>query len=168
MSGLWLNCGSGQRPFQKPWLNVDVQERWNPDVVLDLKQPWHFEDASADLVVFHHVWEHEGCQEARGMQEEAWRVLRPGGSLLVFVPNMRALAQAWLLGKLDTETYLINIYGAYMGNEHDRHRFGYTRETLERELKACPWTQVKPFDWRWIEGMDVARDWWVLAMEAVK
>lgn len=163
-----LNLGSGQRPFQPPWLNVDAQETFHPDMVLDLKQPWPWNDASAEMIVFHHCWEHEGCGEAMHFQQEAYRVLRPGGSLLVFVPDMRALAQRWLMGLITTQVFMTNVYGAYMGSEHDRHKWSYDQESLRQELKLCNWSHVKPFDWRDIPGMDAARDWWILAIEAIK
>lgn len=166
---LRLNCGSGQRPFPKPFINIDAQAKWKPDIVADCSDlSQEIEDGSCELVVLHHVLEHFGCGEGIGMQREAFRVLQPGGSLLVFVPDMRALAQAWLVGKLDTESYMISVYGAYMGDEHDRHKFGFTRETLERELHVCEWREVKMFDWRKIAGADLARDYWILAMECVR
>lgn len=167
MSGLLLNRGSGQRPFAKPWINIDAQERWQPDLVSDGAH-LPYEASSCDLVVDHHIWEHEGCGGALGLQQEAFRLLRPGGSLLVFVPDMRALAQNWLLGKLNNQVYMTNLYGAWMGDEHDRHRWGYVQASLDVELRQCPWSEVKPFDWRTIEGASLARDWWVLAMEATK
>lgn len=167
MSGLWLNCGSGQRPFQKPWINIDAQERWQPDLVADCsKLP--YEDGSCAWVVFHHVFEHFGCGEARVLQQEAFRLLQPDGRMLVFVPDLKALAQAWMIGKLDTQVYTTALYGAFMGDEHDRHKWGYDAKALQQELTACPWSEVKPFDWRKIVGADLARDFWILAMEAVK
>lgn len=166
--GHLLNCGSGQRPFKGDgWINIDAQERWQPDLVADCSH-LPYADGSCDLIVLHHVLEHFGCGEGEGLIQEAWRLLRPDGSLLVFVPDMRALAQAWLMGRIDTQIYMTNVYGAYMGDEHDRHRWGFTRTTLELELYGCAWSQVKAFDWRKIEGSDLAQAWWVLAVEAVK
>ena len=162
-----LNLGSGQRPFGKPFINVDVQERWKPDLVADCTH-LPYADGSCDMIVLHHVLEHFGCGEGQGLIGEAWRLLAPSGSLLVFVPDMRALAQRWLLGQLDTETYMINMYGAYMGDEHDRHRWGFTKVTLELELCGCEWSEMKTFDWRQVPGADIAKDWWVLAIEAVR
>lgn len=167
MSGLLLNRGSGQRPFAKPWINIDAQERWQPDLVADGAH-LPYEASSCDLVVDHHIWEHEGCGGALGLQQEAFRLLRPGGSLLIFVPNTQALAQRWLMGQIDTQVYMTNVYGAYMGDEHDRHRWGYVAETLARELLQCPWSRIGAFDWRPIAGANLAKDWWVLAMEAVR
>lgn len=167
MSALWLNRGSGQRPFQKPWVNIDAQEKWKPDLVADAAH-LPYEASSTELAVDHHLWEHEGCGGALALQQEAFRVLRPGGRLLVFVPDMRALAQRWLMGQLDTQVYMTNLYGAYMGDEHDRHKWGYDHNSLARELTRCDWAEIRPFDWRPIVGADLARAWWVLAMEAIK
>lgn len=166
--GLRINAGSGQRPFQKPWINVDAQARWEPDLVADCaKLPYG--DGECEMVVLSHVLEHFGCGEGLGMIKEAYRLLQPYGSLIVAVPDMRALAQHWLMGKLDTETYFINVYGAYMGNEHDRHKFGFVAETLEKELyQGGTWQTVQKFNWRQIPGMDLAKDWWVLCLEAVR
>lgn len=168
MSGLRLNLGSGQRPFGAGWTNVDCQAKWQPDVIAQC-EALPFADESAEICVLHHVLEHYGCGEGLGALREAYRVLKPGGSLLVMVPDMRALAQRWLMGELDTETYLINVYGAYMGAEADRHRFGFVSQTLRKQLEqAASWSVVKVFNWRPIAGMDAALDWWVLALEAVK
>jgi predicted SAM-dependent methyltransferase len=167
MSGLLLNCGSGQRPFAKPFINIDAQERWNPDLVADCSA-LPYADGSCDMIILHHILEHFGCGEGQGLLKEAHRLLRPGGSLLTFVPDLRALAQRWLLGQIDTQVYMTNLYGAFMGDDHDRHRWGYDLVSLRRELEVCPWAEVKPFDWRRIPGADIAKSWWILGMECVK
>jgi SAM-dependent methyltransferase len=166
-----LNVGSGQRPFNTAhgWINVDSQPKWQPDVVRDWNDLSIFPDNSMDMVVSHHSLEHVGCGEGDGFIREAFRVLKPGGSLIVAVPDLRALALRWLTGELDTQIYLTNLYGAYMGDEADRHKWGYDQPYLLRSLQAvAPWSQVRPFDFRSIEGADIARAWWILAMEAVK
>jgi predicted SAM-dependent methyltransferase len=147
---------------------VDIQDRWEPDICADFTKGLDLEDGCADIAVLHHVLEHFGCGEAESGLEECYRVLRPGGSLLVFVPDLRRLAQRWMAGMLDTQLFLTQLYGAYMGDEADRHKWGFDREHLLRELMVRPWRQVKGFDWRTIEGADLARDWYILAMEAVK
>lgn len=169
-----LNLGSGQRPFAAPWINVDAQARFSPDMQFDLREPWPFESDSASHVVFHHCWEHESDSVRSHFRAEAFRVLYPGGSLIICVPDMRAIAQAWLMGKewMDTQNYMINVYGAYMGDEHDRHRWGFDYNSLADELalsEPLRWSNVKKFDWRKIEGADIARDdRWILAVEAVR
>lgn len=166
---LLLNVGSGQRPFKKPWINVDVQDRWIPDVVADGSSMPMFEDNSADMVVLHHVLEHSGCGESDSMLKECHRVLKPKGSLLIFVPDLRALAQRWITHQMSDQVYFTNLYGAYMGDEADRHRWGFSRDSLRSTLWAMErWSEVLDFNWRKIEGADIARDFWILGVEAIK
>ena len=64
---------------------------------------------------------------------------------------------------------MTNLYGAYMGDEADRHKFGYTGESLAVYLQeCCGWTTVRTFDFRPIPGADIAQDWWILGVEAIK
>lgn len=151
------------------WVNIDINSKWNPDIVADWNSLTMFDDASVDYVVSHHSLEHVGCGEGDGFIREAYRVLKPGGSLLVFVPNMKALAKRWLEGGLTDQIYMTNVYGAYMGNEEDRHRWGYTGQSLVDTLhRTQVWHDVKAFNFRQIPGADIAQDFWILGMEAVK
>lgn len=151
------------------WVNVDLNPKWKPDVIANGSSMPMFDDNSADIIVLHHVLEHFGCGEAHDMLTECHRILRPGGSLLVFVPDMRALAKAWLKGDISTQIYLTNVYGAFMDDEADRHRWAFVRETLAETLSHARYCDVRMFDWRKIEGADIAGpDFWILAMEGIK
>lgn len=164
-----LNLGSGQRPFDNRlgWINIDISKKHKPDLVGDCSDLSMFQDGSIQLVVAHHVLEHYGCNEGDPMIGEAYRVLRPGGSLIVCVPDLKALARRWLVGQLDDFSYTVNLYGAYQGEEGDRHKWGYHRESLKKYLVKWDWT-VKDFDYREIPGASVARDFWILSLECVK
>ena len=166
-----LNLGSGQRRFDPAfgWINVDSQEKWQPDVLCDIRNLSMFDDNSMDIVVLHQVVEHFGCGEASGTIRESLRVLKSGGSLIVSVPDMRALAKMWFSGELTEQVYMTNVYGAYMGNESDRHKWGYSPDSLWTYLKTFPFSDVHAFNWRSIPGADIARDdRWILCLEAVK
>ena len=168
---LRLNLGSGQRPFAKPWVNVDCQDRWSTDVLSDIRSMPMFKDSSAGIVVLHQVLEHFGCGEADGVIRECQRILAPGGSLIVTVPNLLALVKGWISRRIDTQIFLTSMYGAYMGDEADRHRWQYDAMTLDKAMRDSvtePWREVKPFDYRQIEGANIAKDWWILGVEAVK
>ncbi len=73
----------------------------------------------------------------------------------------------WLEGRLSDQLYFTNLYGAYQGHEADRHRWGYTYRSLWELLYGTGFNPVM-FDCRPIEGADIARDRWILGMEAVK
>ena len=166
-----LNIGSGQRPFDrdKGWINVDIQEKWGPDLVADMVHLPMFKDNSIDMIVNHHGVEHLGCGEAVPFFKEAFRLLRPGGGLLIFVPDLRTLAQRWLLREIDDYTFFVNIYGAYNGDEADRHKWAFTFDSMAKDLfLAGPWSTIKYFDWRQIEGASIAKDFWILGMEAIR
>lgn len=169
MNGLWLNIGSGQRPFAKPWINVDCQSKWNPDVVADAESMPMFGDDSANCIVLHHVLEHFGCNESVPMLEECHRILVPGGSLIATVPDMRALVRAWVKGTMNNQLFFTNLYGAYMGDEADRHKWGFTISTLMDTITlSAKWDKVGPFNFREIPHANIANDWWITGVEAIK
>lgn len=166
-----INCGSGQRPFQSTgevrWINVDSQARWNPDIVCDATKGLPYPDRSIDYFVLHHVIEHFGCGEAQGLIKEAYRVLKEGGSLVIAVPDMEALARKWLIGTITTQIYMTNVYGAYMGSEDDRHKWGFDIFSLQNFLEPFRWSAML-VRLPEIPGADLARDWWILGLECIK
>ncbi len=166
-----LNVGSGQRPFHSTkevtWINIDSQPKWNPDVLcsgVDLP----YSGSTVDYVVLHHVLEHFGCGEGEGLVKEAYRVLKPGGSLLVFVPDLKKLAVGWLNSQISTQIYMTNLYGAYMGSEDDRHKWGFDVTSLYNFLRSCAAWKAVHAGTPNLPGADIARDWWILEMECVK
>jgi len=171
-----LNVGSGQRPFttvfpEVEWINVDAvrREGYACDLICDGAH-LPYGDGEVDYFVLHHVLEHFGCGEGRGLVEEANRVLKVGGSLFVFVPNIAELAARWLRQEMDTQLFMTNVYGAYIsGEEESRHKWGFTGPSLSDFLwSSAKWSGMGAFDWRPIPGADFERDWWVLAAECVK
>ena len=148
---------------------MDCNPKWEPDLLADGADLSLIASESAEYVVLHHTLEHFGCGEADAMLKECYRILAPGGRLIVCVPDLRALAKAWLKGDIDDYIYCVNIYGAYMDDEADRHKWGYSSLSLgSMLLMVGKWKTVRLFDYRPIEGASIAKDFWILAMECVK
>ncbi len=200
-NGLRICVGSGQRPHGFGWINLDCQEKWRTDTekaggsfVLGNMTAMPFPDTSASLVVGNQVYEHlDFCREGPAFLREAHRVLSPGGSLILTVPDAEALARRWIRyrdrvnqqrpwnaqarmemreagdSEIDDFIFAVNIHGAYNGDESDRHRWLWTHDTLKRSLmENCRWREVRPFNWRQIPGADIVNAWWVASAEAVK
>lgn len=83
-----LNIGSGGKPFDG-FVNVDVQEMENPDVVCDLEHDiWPFEDNSVDEVRAFHILEHIGNGFFHFIKE-LYRVCKDGAKIHIIVPHPR-------------------------------------------------------------------------------
>lgn len=173
-----LNIGSGQRRFEgHGWINIDAVSRPGqvPDLILDAgKEVLPYPDNSMECAVLHQVYEHFGCGEGHALIKEIYRVLRPDGFLIVTVPNMKNLAQRWLEGGIEDFIFMVNTYGAYQGYDSDRHKWGYYGMSLKQDLAAAAqWKMLRVMGGdvaipRVIPGADIARDWWILEVEAYK
>jgi hypothetical protein len=63
------------------------------------------------------------------------------------------------------------IYGAYMGDEADRHAWGWSRQGIVDYLKVkvgVKWQDVHAFDNRVVLGVQLPADWWMSSTECVK
>ena len=79
---LKLNLGCSDKHL-KDHLNVDVCEPC--DVRADLTQPWPWATSSVDAIVAWDIFEH--LPDKLHTMNEAWRVLKPGAQLELFVPT---------------------------------------------------------------------------------
>jgi SAM-dependent methyltransferase len=83
---LHIGCGHDKLPGST---GMDMLQLPEVDVVHDLdRTPWPIEDASIDIIFGHSVLEH--VTDVVGFMDEAWRVLSPGGRLIVAVPYFRS------------------------------------------------------------------------------
>ncbi|QDT15545.1 class I SAM-dependent methyltransferase [Alienimonas californiensis] len=89
-----LNLGCGSR-YRDDWTNVDVRSA--PGVLAhDLRDPLPFADASYDFVYHSHVLEHFRPADVPAFLRECRRVLRPGGTLRVVVPDLEGVVRGYL------------------------------------------------------------------------
>lgn len=110
-----------------PSLSALAREKFGLNVVNGFLQDARFPDESFDIITMTDVFEH--VAEPRLLLREAWRVLRPGGVVLVKVPNglfnLAKLRVLQALGQADR----FDIFDAH---EHVVH---YSEKTLRRMLE---------------------------------
>ncbi len=96
LSGVLYDLGCGEKPFESyfhrycsKYVGVDwasSQHDTKADIIADLNQPIPVDDQVADTVISISVLEH--LYSPMVMLGEAYRILRPGGALLLQVPFM--------------------------------------------------------------------------------
>lgn len=95
MIGRYLNLGCGAR-FHPDWENVDFVAYDTSVRVFDLRQKTPYPDASFDVVYHSHLLEHFSKADGLVFLRECFRLLKPGGTIRVAVPDLERIAELYL------------------------------------------------------------------------
>lgn len=170
-----VNLASGQRPYPKPWVNVDIRDQgYQIDIEADIQDlPESINDC--EVMVAHHVVEHFDMSTVSDTFKHWNEKLVQGGRLLVCVPDAKALTEAWISGRIDDYIYNVNMYGAFQGHPGDLHRWSYTEQSLSKAASEhIKWGSARrllttsELDPILYAESEVAFDWWILVMEFQK
>jgi len=134
---LHLGCGQVYKPG---YVNVDRYDQSVADEVADLMDLPH-EDGSFDVAEAFHVIEHFDLVHSRYFLAEAYRVLRPGGQLVLETPDLGESLR--VLSRSDTaDSVPITqwIYG--QDSPGLQHRTGFTFSTLEGALEEAGFADI--------------------------
>ena len=151
-----LHLGSGSRPLPGS-VTVDILALPGVDVVHDLDiYPWPYADASFDVVYAHNVVEHI-TDSVRAM-EEIWRVLKPGGRVVITVPYFRSvdafsdLTHKHFFTSQSMNTFIAND-AKYQYTQKVFKRIGFwygwphaSRNVLVRAVKSFMHTHTQLYD----------------------
>jgi len=124
--GLHIGCGD---TIINGLLSVDLYNK-KADKQWDARD---LKTENVDLIVAHQVLEHIADTDA--VLKEWYRVLAPGGHVVVSVPDMAAIAEVILKSPPEVVRGLITpgIYG--LRGDGMRHVTGFTEDTLKLELE---------------------------------
>ena len=114
-----------------------------------LINPLPLDDGCADELHSIHFLEHVYQWEATAVIQEFRRLLKPGGLLVLELPNVRKAAKNLLANKPDQEC-MWALYGDPRdADPYMAHRWGYTDATLQALLKnnGFPKTKIMPPKW---------------------
>jgi len=135
--------------FQKKihgYVNVDIREDVDPDVVDDITTLGKFKNNSADVIYACHVLEHTTRDDSKKVMKRWFEVLKPGGLLRVSVPDMEAVFEYYMVHK-DLDLMGAFLYGSQR-HEFDFHYMGWDEATLTRDLKKIGFKNMGRYDWR--------------------
>ncbi len=129
-----LNIGCGYDHLDG-YMNLDS----NPDSAADrLMQAWDlkFADGSVSEIKAYHVIEHLGFFRARYFLAECWRVLGPGGALLLETPCIEKTFEAFLGGDLAAKEAALGwVYGSESPGMN--HLFCFPRDLLAGSMSEA-------------------------------
>lgn len=135
MSERRYNIGAGREKLSG-WISVDADERTGADVISTLP-PVPDEFAGADAFRLIHVLEHFHKWEAEEMLRDFHRLLKPGGRLILELPNLQSAIDA-LSGKSGKSPERWGFWVLWGDPSHRNplfgHKWGWTPATLRSAL----------------------------------
>lgn len=151
-----LHIGCGQNIFLD-WINIDIEAN-SPgvDLLCDVRNELPFEDDSCSLIYNEHVLEHLTVEEGLFFLKECRRVLQPGGTLRIAMPNLEDIVekynsedwrdQDWLKWPdyqfVQTRAEMMNISFRWWD-----HKWLYNLEELNRRLVEAGYPSSKAVSW---------------------
>lgn len=137
-------------------LRLDIDPEVQPDVVASIVDMSKVPSDSVDAIWSSHNLEHVYAHEVPLVLRGFFRVLRPGGEILITLPDLQAVAKYVSSGNLEETVYvspagpissldMIFGHGASVrgGNDFMAHRTGFSARTLGSKLREAGFVDVE-------------------------
>lgn len=149
--GLKLNLGCWHRDIPG-FTNVDLCDMPHIHHKTSIDRLPMIADGSCELVYASHSLEYFDRQEAEQVLAEWRRVLAPGGTLRVAVPDFDALLEVYRRSR-ELRFLLGPLYGRMeidtaSGKQKLYHKTTYNFAHLKALLEQCGFANVRRYDWR--------------------
>lgn len=153
---LHLNIGCGPK-LHDNFINLDYDWRPNIDLCWDITKGIPLKDNFLSGVYTEHCLEHISYTNAGVVLEEIQRILKPGGTLRIIVPDAELYLDLYVKGKSDEQlkfpygtpaypsinnqiTPMMEINQVFRGHGH---QFAYDYLTLEAMLQKAGFVNIK-------------------------
>lgn len=147
-----LNLGCGNSKIES-FINVDIREEVNPDIVDDISNLDSFEENSVDLIYACHVLEHFGRHEYLEVLKKWHSKLKSGGVIRISVPDIEKVFMMYNNGVLLSKLMGF-LYGGQTYKEN-YHYIGFDYITLKKVLVEVGFKDIKKWDWRTVEHSNI-------------
>lgn len=131
-----LDIGCGDRPYEdgRGWIHLDERPLKHVDIrakVEDIEM--HVKEASVDEIRATHLLEHFSWRDTRKILESWVRLLKPGGTMYIEVPNMEWQARALVNGS-HSHLEIVNLVFGDQDYPGNYHKAAFTPELLYSRL----------------------------------
>lgn len=138
-----LDIGCGEN--KKGDLGVDIRKvEGAVDVICDVSR-LPFKDCSFSSAIASDIFEHFPRARAVEILKEWLRILEQGGSIMIKMPNLYVLANAYLRGQIDVAEFARKVYGGgtLTLNPYDFHYAGYDHNSIGGLLSEAGYTDIR-------------------------
>ena len=125
--------GTNQTFFEGKVIRLDIDPDAKPDILGDVRGPIPEPNDKFDEVHASHILEHLTAEEGIPALREWIRVLKPGGKLIVIVPDILGICKRIGEGALDAYNWW-TLFGIQY-NQWQQHKWGYTEPLLRTVLQ---------------------------------
>lgn len=174
-----LNIGCGEYRMRAPgWVNVDESHDSAADLVKRVPPlPWASESVSE--IYAGHFFEHLEPADAQEFLAECLRVLVPGGTLGLMVPDTREVMRRYVLDEPAPMEFPAGVQHdlrdldeccaalLFSTLQPSRHQWAYDKFTLTRALLRAGFTEVHEFD-RYKDPRVAVGAWYQVGVDAMK
>lgn len=147
-----LHLGCGKR-YIPGFVHIDGLSYPHIDHIQPVDRLDNIHSNSCDLIYACHVVEHFKRHEVEDVLREWHRVLKPGATIRLSVPDLHALSTIYLeTGNIDL------VVGPICGRQDHQYNIHYNvfdLPSMKLLLERCGFADVRLYDWRMTEHADV-------------